>query len=372
MFHLGRALVSAGHTVDVLAVATPKYNPKDIITRQYIQDNYSYKKVLINTDVTFSGALIAFLKNQPYHVSRFVSRQFSEVLVSMLREKEYDVVICETLYMSPYLDVIRNNSGAKCILRSHNIEHLIWKRIASNMNNFPKKTYIRYLSGMIKRYEIQTLPGFDAIACISPAEKDYYKKLLPDCRAEIVPFGIDTENLPDIQFSGNGFYHIGSMDWLPNIEGIQWFLEKVVPILEKKAPDIIVFIAGRNMPSWIHEFRSPVIQIEGEIADATAFAASKSVLIVPLLSGSGIRIKIIEAMSLGKTVISTSIGAEGISAENGKAIILADTPEAFAEAIIQLHNNDAAREVGIHARKLIESQHSYKNMLTAFNQLLDF
>ncbi len=371
MFHLAMALLKAGHSVDVLAVATPKYKPEQNILINYQFDNYTYRNVMIDTNIRISGAILAFLKHQPYIVTRFISKNFCETLVSMLREKKYDIVIFETLYMSSYLEIVRKNSNSLCILRSHNIEHQIWGRITVNMNNLPKRIYLKYLTGLLKKYEFQTLPDFDAIACISSAEKKYYDMYIPLCRTEVLPFGIDTDKLPEPKYNGHGFYHIGSMDWEPNIEGIRWFLKNVVPILEKNSPEIAISLAGRNMPAWLKEFKSPVVEIVGEVTDAAEFISSKSVLIVPLLSGSGIRIKIIEAMSLGKAVISTTIGAEGICAEHGKDIILADTPKDFAEAMIRMNCTHSHFEIGERARSLVEKHHSYKNFQESFCTLID-
>lgn len=372
MYHLAQALITNGHSVDVLSVSTPKYNPSQIIIDEFLKSDYTYENVFINTNVTAAGAIKSFLKGEPYHIIRFIHDNFSKVLLEKLQKKKYDLVIFETLYMSPYLDVVRENSDAICMLRSHNIEHQIWKRIALNENNLLKKWYLNYLANGLKKYEIQTIGNFDLIACISDAEKEYYRSVSPGCRAELLPFGIEISVSEQNSARGSGFYHIGSMDWWPNIEGIQWLLHHVIPVLEKKCPQIRISLAGRNMPEWVRDCKSPIIEVIGEVNNATEFIESKSVLIVPLLSGSGIRIKIIEAMSVGKAVISTTTGAEGIHVTNDVDICLADEPEAFADAIIKLfHHPEKASSVGLKGMELIAVNHSYNSAYSAFEKLIE-
>jgi polysaccharide biosynthesis protein PslH len=372
MYHLAQALMNGGHHVDVLTIVTPKYNPDKNEFESMLTDHYTYEKVFVNTDVTFSGAFIAFLRSKPYHIKRFVSDKFNNTLIHKLKNTNYDVVIFETLYMSPYLQTVKTYSDARCILRSHNIEHLIWERIAQHERSTLKRKYISYLAKTLKRYELNTLSQFDAIACISENEVQYYLSHISDVNVHLLPFGIELDESINVKHEGTGFYHLGSMDWMPNIEGIRWLMDNVVPILEEKAPSIRITLAGRNMPSWVYDYNSPVVEIAGEVDDAQKFVASKSVLLVPLLSGSGIRIKIIEAMALGKAVISTSIGAEGISFADHKNIMIADTPEQFADSILQLQNDkNKIFSLGEQARKLITENHNYNSVLNEFQSIFN-
>ena len=373
MYHLAQALVANGHFVDVLSVVTPKYNPEDSIIDSYLSEQYAYEKVFVNTNVTFGGALKAFLTSKAYHVSRFVSQDFTSRLIHKLSKKTYDLVIFETLYMSPYLEIVRQHSEAVCILRSHNIEHQIWKRVAANEKNVLKKWYLNHLTRSLNHYERKVIPQFDAIACISQNEVENYECFGSSNAVGIVPFGLNEINPVNRSAENNGkdFYHIGSMDWIPNIEGARWLLDHVVPILEKKAPHIRIFLAGRNMPDWIRNYKSEIVVVSGEVDDAADFIADKAVLLVPLFSGSGIRIKIIEAMSAGKAVISTTTGIEGIHAQHGVHLLIADQPEEFADAMIALHSEpDQAFQLGQMGQKQIISYHNYKTVIQSFNILI--
>lgn len=371
MYHLAKALISAGHQVDVLAVSTPKFSPDNQTIENHTDKLYNIETEFINTNISVKGAFMAFLKAKPYHVERFISQRFSEKLLQKVKQHQYDLVIFETLYMAPYLRVVRENSNAVCVLRSHNIEHQIWKRVAFNEKNPLKRKYIQYLADKLRTYENSKIPEFDAVACISNYEKQYYHLIAPDTASEVVPFGIQIPETPLQGYEGSGFYHMGSMDWMPNIEGIKWLLKYVVPVIEKNAPEIRVNLAGRNMPAWVYENKSPVLNVIGEVDDAAKFIGSQSVLLVPLLSGSGIRIKIIEAMSMGKAVISTTTGAEGIHVIHEENIFLADDPQSFAEAIIYLYTHpEKVYSTGKKGRELMMKNHNYQAAVASFDKLL--
>ena len=165
-------------------------------------------------------------------------------------------------------------------------------------------------------------------------------------------------------------FHIGALDWSPNQEGLDWFIKRIWPRLNKKYPKLKFYIAGRNAPGYIRNINKPNVVFLGEVDDAYQFMAGKSIMIVPLLSGSGMRIKIIEGMALSKSIVSTSIGAEGIGVTHDQNIIIADDPEYFAEGIERLLNNfDKFEALGSDARAFVDE--NYDN-LSISKSLLGF
>ena len=153
-------------------------------------------------------------------------------------------------------------------------------------------------------------------------------------------------------------FHLGALDWMPNQQAIQWFLEDIWPKVLEQKPDAKFYVAGRNLPDWITDLKIKGVIIEGEVQSAADFINSKEIMVVPLLSGSGMRIKIVEGLALGKCIISTSIGAEGIHYSNNENILIADTAEDFAAAIIKcLDNEKLPLEIGRKARLLAEKEY---------------
>ena len=206
-------------------------------------------------------------------------------------------------------------------------------------------------------------------------EKDF-KNLGFKKKITAIPTGyiINTEDVNNTSVEENSIFHIASMDWLPNVEGVDWFLHNVWPKVNKSETKATLYLAGREMPDSYFNLNIPKVKVVGKVKSAKDFYLSKKIMIVPVLSGSGMRIKIIEGMALGKVIISTTIGAEGINCTSGKNIIIADNPEDFADAVCScLKDSEYCNQIGNNAKKLIASEYSNeeisKKMILFFQDL---
>ena len=365
-------LIAAGHQVKVLALNTNKYFVKpDEIPQQYIDKT---KIELIYQDLSIKpfNAFLNLFSKKSFHVERFISESFAEKIVETLEQDKYDIVQLEMLYMTPYINVIRKHSKAKIILRSHNVEHLIWERVMAITENPLKRYYLAGLTRKLKNYELNAINQYDGIATISKKDAEFYLKNNSSVPVEDISFGVDMNQyeVSSESFEFPSLFHLGSMNWMPNEEGIKWFIETTWNLVSKKYPDLKFYLAGRMMPEWLENLTKENIDVIGEVDDAQEFINSKAVMIVPLFSGSGIRIKIIEGMALGKAIVSTEIGAEGIAYTHGINILIANTPEEFLNEIEKFVSNKAyCDEVGANARKLIENNH---DIGTITQKLLSF
>ncbi len=330
---LTEALHKADNDVDILSMNTSKHFVDLQDLPKELTDKINFKTVSVNTEIT----LPALIKNlifskEPYNATRFISPEFDKILKLQLKEKQYDIIQLEGLYLCPYINTIKSHSKAKVALRSHNIEHEIWHRAASNENNIIKKQYKKLLAKRIKSFKLSYLNKYDFLIPITKRDSIQYNKLGNVKPYHIVPTGIDKENYI-IDTSNSrfpGVFHIGALDWLPNQEGIKWFIDNVWKKFKTQYPDFRFHLAGRNAPSSFVKYLTNIsIAYIGEVEDANQFINSNSIMIVPLFSGSGMRIKIIEGMALGKTIITTSIGTEGIDSTHNENILIADTPEDF-------------------------------------------
>lgn len=364
-------MIEAGHEVKVLAVNSDKFQ----VVIDDIPTTYQAKTgiELIHLDLRIKpfDAFVNLFTNKSYHVERFVSEDFRKRLIQILDSQSFDVVQLETLFMVPYLDDIRQHSKALVVLRAHNIEHLIWERIAGQTRFWPKKWYLRHLALTLKRFELWALKQVDGIAAITRKDAFFFKRYA-SCPVIDIPFGIDPAKYQGNVVATNwaSLFHIGSMNWMPNEEGIKWFLENVWPEVNKRLPQTKLFLAGRYMPQWLLKNAFPNVEVVGEVDDAQEFVSKHGIAIVPLLSGSGIRIKIIEAMALGRAVITTEIGAEGIFYKQGENILIAERPDEFADAIEQLVNEtDKAQQMGQKARQLIEKVYDHHKLI---HRMIDF
>ena len=358
-------LLDAGHQVKILAVNSEKFNVKESDIPEEYKRKTGIELIDVDLRVRPLKAFTNLFTRKSYHVERFISKEFRERLVEVLEKEQFDVVQLEMLYMTPYVDDIRAHSKAMIVLRAHNVEHKIWERIAKETKFFVKRWYINHLAKTLKEYELNALETVDGIAAITRKDAAFFRKY---CSKPIIdiPYGVYPEEFtPKYEIEGKPkFYHIGSMNWMPNDEGIHWFIDEVLPKTVEKVPDFVYHLAGRNMPEWLTTLNDPHVNVIGEVPDAKEFVTNHDVAIVPLLSGSGIRIKIIESMAMGKTVITTRVGAEGILYDEEVNIIIAENKAKMVEAIRSLNENpQIAVRIGQAARRLIEETYDNRKII---------
>lgn len=359
MNSITQGLLDAGHEVWVLSVCSDKHPADKANSDTAYRQKTHFEAVYIDLSIHPIDAAIALLCGESYNIKRFVSKDFGNKLAETLSKEDFDIVHVESIFLAPYVATIRKHSKAAVVLRAHNIEHRIWRQMALGTRNPLKRWYLKKLALALRYYELQHISDFDGIACITANDADTFRQL--GCRKPIVdiPFGIDLKPIPDTEPEPNTLYHIGSMDWMPNQEGIRWLLNDIWPLLHSELPQMRLFLAGRNMPDDLMALQCDGVSVVGEVPDATEFIASKQINIVPLLSGSGIRIKIIESMAMGKAVITTTVGAAGIEYHDGVDILIADTPQQFVEQLKRCVANPAlCRSIGFNARKLTEERYN--------------
>jgi glycosyltransferase involved in cell wall biosynthesis len=217
---------------------------------------------------------------------------------------------------------------------------------------------------------LEHINDYDGVVCITKGDADYFRQ--HGCRRPLtsIPFGVEPEDAANVEVEPASLFHIGAMDWLPNRESIEWLLEEVWPVVHREVPQAHLYLAGRKMPQRWMDARIEGVTVVGEVPDAGYFIAGKQINVVPLLSGSGIRIKIIEAMAAGKAVVTTTVGAQGIDYTDGENLLVADTPEQFAAQIkLLVADQEYCRSVGEAAARLVAEHYDVKR-LTA--QLLQF
>ena len=360
-----KGLINAGHNVKVLAVNSEKYHIKE----EDIPKSYKKETNIELVDVDLRIRPIAAFKNlftdKSYHVERFISDNFKNKLVEILKNNKYDIVQLEMIYMAPYIETIREHSDATIVLRAHNVEHLIWDRIAKKTKFPPKRWYLNHLVRTLKKYEMDVINKVDGIAAITYRDATFFRGETAVPVIDI-PFGVNPDEFkPAYEVKDNPtLYHIGSMNWMPNEEGIRWFLNNVWDKVAKRNPDLQLNLAGRNMPKWLLRLKKKNVNIVGEVPDAKEFVKNNDIAVVPLLSGSGIRIKIIESMAMGKTVVTTMVGAEGIQYSEYENIIIADSPSKMVEVICKIVKEpDEAQRIGCNARRLVEDIYDNRKII---------
>lgn len=376
MNNLTHGLLNEGHEVKVLAINTPKHFVDiEKLPKEYLQKT-NIEAVYVDTTVKTIDALVNLFTSKSYNVSRFYSLKFEQKIIEVLSKNNYDIIQLESLYVSMYIPVIRKCSKAKIVLRAHNVEHMIWERNTENETNPLKKKYLALLTKRLKAYELSIIPSVDGIAAITKEDEWWFLKHNLSIPVEVIPFGIELKKGFDKNVSSDPYsiFHIGAMDWSPNIEGVNWFLNNVWNKIYKQYPRLKFYLAGRNLGNEFNSWTDKNVVIEGEVDDASDFMRSKGLMIVPLLSGGGMRVKIIEGMAVGKVIVTTRIGSEGISYENNKNIIIANGPEEFIKAISRyISDPEFLKPIGTHAKELAlkeyNNSHITKKLIEFYHSL---
>ncbi|WP_153640303.1 glycosyltransferase family 4 protein [Prolixibacter sp. NT017] len=363
-----------GHQVTLLAMNTPKHHIRENELPTDLTSKIRFLLVDVNTNIKVLSLLVNWAFSlKAYILERFVSPPFEKQLIKLLQGESFDFVQLEGLYLCPYIPSIRQNSDARIILREHNVEHEIWERTAEVEKGF-KRFYLKNMAKRLRKAEIGFLNQYDILSTVTDRDKEKLNRLGNRQPAIVMQPGFAIETKPASELTGPlsiGF--LGALDWIPNQIGLKWFVENCWPQIHSAHPDIQFLVAGRNAPEDLVEFlKKPGIVFLGEIEDAHDFISSRSILIVPLLSGSGVRVKILEGLTMGKAIVTTSIGAEGIPVQSGKELIVADAPEAFAKAVIQLINNpDRIQQLGHEAFRLASEHYRYDKAVIPFLQFLE-
>ncbi len=365
MYNLFKGLYEQGCDMTLLVPVTQKHDLGVEELPAEVRKMADFHSIRINSSVTVIGALLNLFTRKPYYISRYENKAFEDKLINLLKSDNFDIVLFESLKTAPYLKIVRKYSSSRCLLRSHNVEYMIWERMRIQSRNIFKKIYLGILVSRLKKYEMEISNLYDALLPITPVDEKVFKQEGVHIPSYTVPSGIDiSPKEMRIKPEPGTLFHLGALDWMPNREANDWFLDSIWPEIRAKMPHLKFFLAGRNMPAEYRKLEMANVEVLGRVENAREFMLSKQIMVVPLLSGSGMRIKIIEGMALGVIVVSTSVGAEGIACTHNKDILIADTPSQFVEAIDRIINEPGLAEtISCNARKLIMEKYE-NNMIT--------
>jgi len=346
-----------GHQVSCLSLNTLKHSfPIEKIPRS-LSAEIRFMAVPCDTSINAVRMLLnLFFSRIPYIAERFNNPSFRERLIQVLSQNQFDIIQIEGPYMGHYLEVVRQKSKAAVSFRAHNLEHIIWKRKATNEKWPFRKWYFLNMSKRLKRFEAQVVEQTNCLIPISPLDEKAFREMGFEKPILTIPTGLNLKEYRQTELPPEpSVFFIGALDWLPNQEGLLWFLDQVSDQLREEIPGLQIHVAGRNAPkSFENLISKKEIIYHGEVENAKEFMSSYRVMIAPLFTGSGIRIKILEAMALGRPVVTTPIGIEGISARNNREVMISDNPEAFKKQIVKLIRNDIlSQELAAAGRRLI-------------------
>ena len=305
----------------------------------------------------------------PYAIKKYESPAMLNEIARRVSDGRFDVLVCD--FLAPAVNMPR---GLDCpsVLFQHNVEAMIWKRHYEVQTNAAKKSYLFRQWQKMRAFEAKACPEFDCVIAVSREDRDLMEAEYGLKEVYDVPTGVDTEFFrPNGQHErrAKNLVFTGSMDWLPNEDAIRYFTEQILPRVKQSVPGVTLTVVGRNPYPGLLELskRDPAVIVTGRVDDVRPYMEEAAVYIVPLRIGGGTRLKIYEAMAMEKPIVSTSIGAEGLPVEDGREIVLADTPETFADAVVQLvQKPQVAAEIGQRAATKVRQKFGWDKVAESF------
>ena len=319
--------------------------------------------------VSFGTLLKAFIRRQPITVARYDLPAYRQKFKELVATGTFNLVHYEMFHTAQF----HTEARLPGVLSQQNVDSAIWRRLCrETVNPFYKFAYWTQQLAF-QRYERVLSPKFDAVTCTSDIDATVFER---HCRAdviEIIPNGVDiTHYQPDVSSEVPAhLIYIGSMDWYPNEDAVGFFADEVLPRIQERVPDVRFSIVGGNPSARVQKLaeRKGVV-VTGRVPEIKPYFAEATVFVVPLRIGSGTRLKILEALAMGKAIVSTSVGAEGLDLKDGEEIFIADEPTAFADAVTRLLTDTSLRRrIGGNGRARVERDYDWRSIGEKLHQL---
>jgi len=357
------------HEVYLLALNQRKLLPKDEQVKEAVEALKFYCRQIRTFEIPalrskwswYKLLITNFFFSFPYSVFLFHSSEMVQAIKSLICIYPFDLIFLDTIDLCQYL--ICSDNLPK-VLNHHNIESfLLWRRSKMEKLLF-KKFYLRLQASKIRKYESQNCKKVQINLLTSFIDWQRLQKIVPQVKSEVIPNGVDTDYFKPLNSDKeeNSLIFVGGMNWYPNRDAIHYFLKKIWPLVKNANPSVNLTVIGRDPPKKIKQLsQKDDIRVLGFVEDIRPYVAKASLFIVPIRVGGGTRVKILDAMAMGKAIISTSIGCEGIEVSPGHNIIIADKPEDFAMEILRLlKDQELAAKIGKAARVKAVQKYDWK------------
>lgn len=359
------ALLRGNHEITHLTFETHKHPFNRGVWPEEIKKSIDLQAFHIDTKIKPFSLLTKTISGVSYHLSRFCTPELNQKIKELILSKSFDAIILDGLYSAACLDEIKLNSSAKVYIRTHNVEHEIWKKLAQNSKPTGKSFLIRILAQALQKDEIKLLNSVDGIFSISPEDSKKFVQLGIKTPIVEIPVSIDQDGNPT-KSKHNQFFFIGGMDWAPNKEAAELLISTIFPRIKAVLPEARLTFAGAGTDQLN---AGDGISCLGFVPDSMEFMRQSGTLLLPLQSGSGVRIKLLEAMSIGAPIVTTTIGKEGIACVDCMSV--ADSIEDFISEAIALNSSEKLKEkYSINAKLYMNENYSPTQVAKELNESL--
>lgn len=312
------------------------------------------------------------LSSQPYGITKYCRPEVRRRLRALLEQEAYDVILCDFAIAA---GVIPWDSPTPKVLFTHNVEAAIWRRHYEVATNPIWKVISLREWKKMEAAELRYLRLADHVLTVSETDRDAFAAFVDPAKLTVIPTGVDVHYFQPVsgEETPDSLVFTGSMDWLPNEDAIFYFADSILPKIKQHCPGVSLEVVGRRPSRKLQALAEAEksIRLTGRVEDIRPFVARGSIYVVPLRIGGGTRLKIFEAMAMGKAVISTSVGAEGLPVRSGENLLLADSPQDFADRVISLlHDAEERKRLGASARILVQEKYSWAKVAESFANTL--
>ncbi len=322
------------------------------------------------------GFYIELLKNLfsrlPYAVKKYESAEMRQMILRRVKQDRPDVVVCD--FLTPSIN-LPEQLGCATVLFQHNVEAMIWKRHYETQTNLLKRLYLFGQWKKMRALERSECQRYNQVIAVSREDSEMMRHDYGIQTVTDVPTGVDTDFFrpqATIQTEPASLVFTGSMDWLPNVDAINWFCSEILPLVRAQIPNVKLTVVGRKPGNELLELskRNPSIIVTGRVDDVRPFMEKAAAYIVPIRIGGGTRLKIYEAMAMEKPLISTTVGAEGLPVRDGVELLIADSPRLFADAVVKVLTNELlASELGMRAAATVREKFGWPRVAGSFAEI---
>ncbi len=358
-YNIIKGLVLLGVEIDLVVFVSdksPLSNYQDLNNLVHSLELVPREKSYAVTDM-----LKGLVVSTPFTVLNYSEAGFKNRVRHLCTENSYDMLLVEDIVMAEYA---RSLPVPIKFLDMHNVESSLMYRYADNESSLPRKIYARITAGKLQKYEVRASRLYDSFFVCSENDRDLLHEAGVSSLPVVIPNGIDPaayERCGDVEPGAIVF--VGSMDYHANVSGIVHFVREIFPLIVARLPEVRLYIVGKNPEREVAALAAENIIVTGMVDDVRPYLSRAAVVVVPLLVGGGTRLKILEAMAMGKAVVSTTIGCEGIAARSGETIYLEDAAESFAARVVELvRDQDAAGKIGRAAREFVIEQYDWSRI----------
>lgn len=374
--NITRHAAELGHEVHLLAISAEDVAQNRIDeAKQWAASVTVVKQDISNSPRNILRSLVSPL---PLYIMKFVSPAVFAAIDALCEKYSFDCIHADHSSMIPLALHAAKVTAMPVGLRLHNVEWLIWQRYAERFPVWsPARWYLQWQASKLRRYETEMYPKFGACFPIAETDAERARSMAPKGKYITATAGVNIEEWkPDgRERDPQELILATTYDWVHNVDGVEWLIDKVLPIVQREQPGVHLTLLGKNAPERLTARNGKSVQVKGFVESVVPYFSGAGMYVSPLFVGGGMRIKILEAMAMELPVVATSIAAEGIGATASEGVFLADTPEQFAQHIIALSSHpEAARQAGSSARKFIESRYAWRRsvqiMLDTYERLL--